>query len=73
MNYRTALPLNPEIYMRHYEAHNQRVCDYFRHRTEKLLVLNLAAPDAMQALCLFLNVKPVDPSMPHLNRSKPQP
>ncbi len=62
---------NREVYTRHYEAHNQRVCDYFRYRPESLLVLNLAAPDAMQALCRFLDVKPVDWAMPHLNRSKP--
>ncbi len=61
---------NKELYIRHYEAHNQRVLDYFRHRPEDLLVLNLSNPESMRSLCEFLDIPVTDQVMPHLNRSK---
>lgn len=57
------------IYIRHYESHNSKVIEYFRHRVKDLLVLNVAAPDAMRALCDFLGVRSSNHAMPHLNRS----
>jgi len=54
----------------HYEAHNARILDYFRHRASDLLVLNVAAPDAMQRLCGFLGRNAAGLAMPWLNQSK---
>jgi hypothetical protein len=58
-----------ENYKAHYQRHNELVIDYFRHRPEDLLVINLADPDSMQKLCHFLG-KPYDGRlMPKLNES----
>lgn len=56
-------------YTQHYEKHNSAVLDYFRHREEDLLVLNVSDPDAMRRLCTFLDVRWTGACMPHLNRS----
>jgi hypothetical protein len=37
-----------------YTAHNTAVIEYFRHRPEDLLVLNVAEPGAYDRLCQFL-------------------
>jgi len=58
-----------QIYQRHYEQHNSQVIDYFRHRRNDLLILNLNDPHAMKALCEFLNKPYRGQAMPHLNRS----
>lgn len=42
-----------------YEAHNRAVVEYFRHRPDDLLVLNVAEPEAFPKLCRFLG-KPVE-------------
>ena len=55
-------------YTQHYEKHNADVHDYFRHRSQDLLVLNLSEPDAMQRLCAFLEWAGAD-STPASNRS----
>jgi hypothetical protein len=62
---------NRELYIRHYEAHNRRVQDYFRYRPDDLLVLNLSDPDSMKSLCGFLDRQTTAQNMPHLNRSTP--
>lgn len=41
-----------------YVTHNQQVIDYFKHRPDDLLVLNVAEPGAYKKLCEFLDVKP---------------
>jgi hypothetical protein len=58
-----------ETFIRRYEEHNRRAVDYFRHRPDDLMVLNLADPDAMKRLCSFLGEEPDGRVMPHLNRS----
>ncbi|NTV94339.1 MAG: hypothetical protein HGA75_02865 [Thiobacillus sp.] len=60
---------SPEIYKRHYEAHNRRVLDYFKYRPDDLLVVNLADPDTMDRLCDFLGKPRSGLAMPHENRS----
>lgn len=40
-----------------YERHNERLVNYFRARPDKLLVLNVSEPNALQRLGAFLNVK----------------
>lgn len=58
-----------EIYKAHYVRHNERVQDYFRHRPNDLLVLNLADPNSMRLLCEFLGHPWTGQQMPRLNTS----
>lgn len=57
------------LYKAHYNNHNRQVLEYFRHRPNDLLVLNLVQPDAMEALCRFLGIQYTGQIMPHLNVS----
>ena len=57
-------------YVAQYELHNCQVVDYFRHRPNDLLVLNVSEPRAMQSLCDFLGVEHDGREMPHLNSSR---
>ena len=53
----------------YYNWYNAMVEDYFRHRPDDLLVLNLSDADAMQQLCDFLGKPYTGATMPRLNRS----
>jgi hypothetical protein len=55
--------------MRHYVMHNLSVVDCFRFRPNQLMVLDVAAPAAMEKLCGFLGIEHSGQAMPHLNRS----
>lgn len=59
-----------DYYVEQYERHNRQVLDYFRHRPDDLLVLNVGERDAMRALCEFLGVENDGRQMPHLNNSQ---
>jgi hypothetical protein len=58
-----------ELFIQAYEAHNDRVRNYFRYRPDDLLELRLTDPNAMELLSGFLGVDHVGKEMPHLNRS----
>jgi tetratricopeptide (TPR) repeat protein len=60
---------NRDAYIASYIAHNRSVADYFRHRPDDLLVLNVGEPDSMRRLCEFLGVAYRGQEMPHLNRT----
>jgi hypothetical protein len=60
---------NRDIYIEHYETHNEQVRDYFKYRPDDLLELSLADPNSMKTLCAFLGADPENKVMPHLNRS----
>jgi hypothetical protein len=62
-------PYQKGLFIEAYEAHNRNIQDYFRHRQDSLLILNLSCPSAMEALCSFLGLKYEGQNMPHLNRS----
>ena len=55
--------------IRRHEEYNRRVIDYFRHRPNDFLVLNLSDPDSMKQLCAFLGKQYDSRVMPHLNRT----
>ena len=57
-------------YIAQYELHICQVLDYFRHRPEDLLVLNIGKSNAMQSLCDFLGFDYDGRQMPHLNTSR---
>lgn len=61
---------NREMYMQRYEEHNKEIKEYFKDRPDDLLVLNIAEPDAMQRLLVFLGYPYTGQKMPHLNASK---
>lgn len=63
-------PYDKDSLIREYNDHNRRVKDYFRHRPNDLLVLNLADPNAMESLCRFLGKPFTGQIMPRLNESK---
>ncbi|MCX6032765.1 MAG: hypothetical protein NT169_26210 [Chloroflexi bacterium] len=52
-----------------YNAHNNAVLAYFRHRPEDLLVLNVAEPGAYDKLCRFLERPCVGKDFPWENRT----
>ena len=56
-------------YIKHYESHNSRVIDYFRFRSDDLLVMNVENTNAVQSLCDFLGLKNNNYTMPHLMKS----
>jgi tetratricopeptide (TPR) repeat protein len=58
-----------EAYIANYLDHNRSVTEYFRHRPDDLLVLNVSHADAMKQLCAFVGVPYRGQAMPHLNRS----
>jgi hypothetical protein len=63
------LPYDGEILKAHYERHNQNVVDYFRHRPEKLCVINVSRPEDYRRLCEFLEVEAVGDDFPWLNKT----
>ncbi len=61
---------NKELMIKHYNYHNEMVTDYFRHRKNDLLILNLAHPAAYKQLCEFLEIKNTDAKLfPWENRT----
>jgi len=52
-----------------YENHNAAVAEYFRHRPEALLTVNLADTDAAERIMTFVGMPYDGRSMPHLNKS----
>jgi len=58
-----------DTYIAHYLNHNRSVIDYFRFRTDDLLVLNVGEPDAMRRLCEFVGLPFRGQKMPRLNAS----
>jgi tetratricopeptide (TPR) repeat protein len=59
-----------DIYIAHYLHHNRAVTEYFMHRSDDLLVLNVGEPDAMKKLCAFLGLPYRGQVMPRLNVSR---
>jgi hypothetical protein len=45
---------NEDVYIRRYERHNREVLEYFKDRSEQLLVLNITAGEGWTKLCPFL-------------------
>jgi len=62
-------PYQKEDLVRFYENHNHSVIEYFRHKKDKLLVLNIAEDKSFQKLAEFLNIKTDKLEFPWLNAS----
>ncbi|MGB8687980.1 MAG: sulfotransferase [Microcoleus sp.] len=57
-------------YIEVYEFHNQMVREYFRYRSNALLVINIASEESYDQLCKFLNLSPLREEFPHLNKNQ---
>lgn len=62
-------PYNKAALTASYEAHNRAVIEYFRHRPDDLLVLNVADADAYPRLCAFLGKPAVAAAFPWENKT----
>jgi hypothetical protein len=61
---------NKEQLIESYTRHNKNVKEYFRHRPNDLLVLNVAEENAYQKLCDFLGEEPVGKNFPWKNKTQ---
>ncbi len=62
-------PYNKQCLFEHYYRHNENVRDYFRHRPNKLIVVNVSKPGDYNKMCNFLGKEPVGNDFPWLNKS----
>lgn len=61
---------NKEILINNYTLHNNLVRDYFKFRSDDLLILNLNEEGSYIKLCEFLKKKPLYDSFPWENKAK---
>lgn len=62
-------PYNKDLLISQYNAHNDAVREYFRHRPGDLLVLNVAEPGAYDRLCDFLGKPGINKEFPWENKT----
>jgi hypothetical protein len=62
-------PYKEDIMIDYYKTHNKNVRDYFRHRPDDLLVINLKEEDSYARFCKFLGVKQTKESFPWENKT----
>jgi hypothetical protein len=60
---------NHDIMIEHYISHNQSVMEYFRHRPEDLLVINLAEKESYAMFCEFIGKQRVGDDFPWKNKT----
>jgi hypothetical protein len=64
----------PHDYRQHhidfYNAHNQKVVDYFKDRADKLLVVCWENGDGWRELCQFLKQPQPNMPFPHINKAR---
>ena len=65
-------PYEHDTLVAHYDRHNQTVVDYFQHRRDDLLVLNVAKPGAYRRLCEFLGKPSAQEDFPWKNKTSDQ-
>jgi hypothetical protein len=68
-NISDAEPYQRDNLIAHYRRHNECVTEYFRHRPDSLLVVNLARGNAAKHVLEFLGLAYGEQRMPHVNRS----
>ena len=62
-------PYEKEGLRRYYESHNRAVAEYFRHRSDRLLIINLSEDLAYKHFCSFLGLEPRGSNFPWLNKT----
>ena len=60
---------NEAIYIARYEQHNKDVLNYFKDRSDDLLVLRITEGEGWQNLCSFLDRESPETDFPHLNKA----
>lgn len=63
-------PYNKDVLIEHYNTHNQNVRDYFRHRSDDLLTINLKNSSDYGRFCDFLGISQKKSCFPWKNRSQ---
>ena len=63
-------PPDRDRYISTYEFHNEYVRQYFRHRPDDLLVIDISERFSWQPLCGFLGKEVPDRPFPHLNKTE---
>ena len=61
---------NKAIMIEHYEFHNRNVMEYFRHRPDDLLVINLAEKGAYAKFCKFIGKPIISQDFPWENKTE---
>lgn len=62
-------PYHKETLMTFYENHNAQVREYFRHRPDDLLEINVSRDEDYLRLCAFLGKEPMSEGFPWENKS----
>lgn len=62
-------PYNKDVLMDYYEIHNKNVKDYFRFRSDDLLLINLRVENSYQQFCKFLKIKQTKNQFPWENKN----
>ena len=62
-------PYKKDVLLKYYNDHIENVKDYFRHRPEDLLVINLSNDADYERFCAFVNRKPVKQSFIWRNKT----
>jgi hypothetical protein len=62
-------PYDKDILTDYYETHNKNVKDYFRHRPDDLLVINLAKEGDYARFCKFIGVEKKKDNFPWKNKT----
>lgn len=60
---------NKDIFIEYYERHNKNLIDYFKHRPEDLLVINLKEKDSYSKFCNFLRIEQKKNEFPWENKT----
>jgi hypothetical protein len=62
-------PYKKDVLIKYYNNHLYNVKEYFRHRPDDLLILNLKEKDSYFNFCTFLNEKPMRSNFPWKNKT----
>jgi hypothetical protein len=63
-------PYNKDVLIDYYKTHNKNVKDYFRHRPDDLLVINLKDPEDYIRFCSFIGGRPLRNGFPWENKTQ---
>lgn len=62
-------PYKKDVMIAYYHNHNNMVMDYFRHRSQDLLIINLKNPQDYLRFCEFIGQKPEREGFPWENKT----
>jgi hypothetical protein len=61
---------NEDLYLERFKSHNQGVKEYFKNRSDDIIVMDFKQGDAWEKLCTFLDVPVPKKAFPHSNKGK---